>query len=91
MTPFIPPPPRCTARPDHDAGNATRKLIGFALFRRSIGAMVPSTAQYGGTGPAASVQRGSFKVTLDTGSLIAAIGTELPITDLEQSVCASVL
>jgi hypothetical protein len=78
------------ARPDQDAGNSTRKLIGLALPRCSNGDITPSTVQYAGTGPFESTQRGSFSVTPETGSLIAAIGMVPPRAVLEQSVCASV-
>ena len=78
MVPFIPPPPNCAARPLHVAGNATWKLIGFAVGDRSTGAMEPFTVQYAGSPLAASTHRGASSVTADTGSPIAVTGISLP-------------
>jgi hypothetical protein len=69
--PFIPPPPNCAARRDHDTGRTTLKLIGLAVLAVSIGAIVPFTRQCAGTPLAASTHDGADTVTLRTGSPIA--------------------
>src|SRR6185369_3300538 len=69
--PFIPPPPSCAARPDHDAGNTTLKLIGLAVLAVSTDAINPFTRQCAGIPFAASTHDGADSVTLRTGSPIA--------------------
>jgi hypothetical protein len=71
MMPFIPPPPSCTARRDHDAGRTTLQLIGLAVLAVSIGAIDPFTRQCAGTPFVASAHDGADNVTLRTGSPIA--------------------
>jgi hypothetical protein len=85
MTPFIPPPPCCTARPFHSAGSQTRKLIGFAAADVSIGAMTPSTSHRAGDGSLAAIQRGVAIVTADTGKPMALTGMLVPTFAAAQS------
>src|SRR5688572_7505836 len=69
--PFMPPPPSCAARRDHDAGSTTLKLIGLAVLAASTGAMTPFTRQCAGTPFVASTHDGADNVMLRTGSPIA--------------------
>jgi hypothetical protein len=91
MTPFIPPPPSCAARRDHDAGSTTLKLIGLAVLAVSIGAIDPFTRQCAGTPVADSTQDGADNVTLRTGSPIADGTTDDPSRSVVQSATAMVL
>jgi hypothetical protein len=85
MMPFIPPPPSCAARRDHDAGSTTLKLIGLAVLAVSIGAIVPFTRQCAGTPLVASTHDGADNVTLRTGSPIADASTDVPSRSAVQS------
>jgi hypothetical protein len=76
--PFIPPPPSCAARRDHDAGSTTLKLIGLAVLAVSIGAITPFRRQCAGTPLVASTHDGADNVTLRTGSPIADVATVAP-------------
>jgi hypothetical protein len=69
--PFMPPPPSCAARRDHDAGRTTLKLIGLAVLAVSIGAIDPFTRQCAGTPFVDSTHKGADNVALRTGSPIA--------------------
>jgi hypothetical protein len=91
MMPFIPPPPSCAARRDHDAGSTTLKLIGLAVLAVSIGAIDPFTRQCAGTPFADSTQDGADNVTLRTGSPIADGATDDPSRSAVQSATAMVL
>src|SRR3954471_19226110 len=88
MTPLIPAPPSCMARPFHDAGNTTRKLIGCAAGLASSGAMAPVTEQNAALPWAAAVHTGASSVTADTGSPIEATGMLDPVRVARH--CASV-
>src|SRR3954452_23855609 len=74
MTPLLPAPPSCIARPFHDAGNTTRKLMGCAVALASAGARAPVTAQNAGTACVAAVHTGASSVTAETRSPIAVTG-----------------
>src|SRR5688572_12833613 len=76
--PFIPPPPNCAARRDHDAGKTRLKLIGLAVLAVSIGAIEPFTRQCDGTPFVASTHDGADNATLRTGSPIADGGIVAP-------------
>jgi hypothetical protein len=78
MTPFIPPPPICAARPLHAAGKTTRKLIGREVLLASTGAIDPSTRQNAGSPFAASTQVADDSATLRTGSPIADAAIDVP-------------
>ena len=79
MTPLFPPPPSCIARPLHDAGNTTRKLIGCAVGLLSAGARAPVTEQKAGPVWVAALHTGASSVMADTGSPIAVTGMVPPI------------
>ncbi len=89
--PFIPPPPSCAARRDHDAGSTTPKLIGLAVVAVSIGAIDPFTRQCAGAPFADSTQDGADNVTLRTGSPIADGATSDPSRSAVQSAAVMVL
>src|SRR5688572_10622249 len=89
--PFMPPPPSCAARRDHDAGRTTLKLIGRAVLAVSMGAIDPFTRQCAGTAPAASFQVGADSVTARTGSPIADGATDTPSRSAVQSAAVIAL
>src|SRR5690242_15575626 len=91
MMPFMPPPPRCAARPFQAAGSTTRKLIGRAVASGLTGAMTPSTRQCAGVLLTASTHAGARRVTLRTGSPIEATGMKLPRRIAEHSAGVIVL
>src|SRR3954451_3168650 len=78
MTPFMPPPPRWTARWFQLAGRTTRKLMGRALAALSTGAIAPSTAHCAAAVAVAAVHTGAFNVTAETGSPMADTGMLVP-------------
>src|SRR5215218_4502315 len=78
MAPFIPAPPRCTARWFQLAGRTTRKLMGRALDALSTGAIAPSTAHCAAAAAVAAVHAGAFNVTAATGSPMAEAGMLVP-------------
>src|SRR2546427_12445249 len=85
MMPFIPPPPIWEARPVHEAGSTTRKLIGRPYELLSMGAIAPSIEQYAATLPVAATHRGAESVTPATGSPMADVGIVDPRRASEQS------
>src|SRR5262245_28085096 len=87
----MPPPPSCAARPDHDAGNTTLKLIGLDVPLVSIDAIEPLTRQCAATPMAASTHDGADTVTLRTGSPMAVVAMEAPSRSAVQSAAVSVL
>ena len=90
MMPFIPPPPSCAARRDHDAGSTTLKLIGLAVLAVSIGAIDPFRRQCAGAPFADSTHDGADSVTLRTGSPIADGATDDPSRSAVQSAAVMV-
>src|SRR4051812_4794228 len=78
MTPFIPPPPSWMARPLHDAGSTTRKLMAGVAGLRLTGAIDPETAQNENAGSCPPVHTGADRLTDDTGSPMALAGTAVP-------------
>src|SRR4051812_14999106 len=77
----MPPPPICAARPVHEAGNTTRKLIARPCELLSIGAIAPSIKQYAGA-LAALTHLGAARVTPATGSPMAEAGIVFPSRSL---------
>src|SRR5438094_148301 len=69
----MPPPPIWAARPVHEAGNTTRKLIARPCELLSIGAIAPSIEQYAGA-LAVLTHLGAARVTPATGSPMADAG-----------------
>src|SRR5438128_2721994 len=80
----MPPPPICAARPVHEAGNTTRKLIARPCELLSIGAIAPSIEQYAGP-LAALTHLGAARLTPATGSPIAEAGIAVSSRSLVQS------
>jgi len=73
-----------------EAGKSTRKLIGFAVGLRSIGAIESSMLQSAGTAAVAAFHRGALNVTADTGSPIADVGIVAPSVPAVQSASVMV-
>src|SRR2546426_12355642 len=84
MMPFIPPPPIWEARPVHEAGSTTRKLIARPCELLSMGAIAPSIEQYAGAVPALT-HFGEARLTPATGSPMAEAGIVFPSRSLVQS------
>src|SRR5947209_2141284 len=80
----MPPPPICAARPVHEAGSTTRKLIARPCELLSMGAMAPSIEQYARSVPALT-HLGGARLTPATGSPMAEAGTVVPSRSLVQS------
>src|SRR5436853_2612013 len=80
----MPPPPICAARPVHEAGSTTRKLIARPCELLSVGAMAPSIEQYAGSVPALT-HFGGARLTPATGSPMAEAGIVFPSRSLVQS------
>src|SRR3989442_15768333 len=80
----MPPPPICAARPVHEAGSTTRKLIARPCELLSIGAIAPSIEQYAGALPALT-HLGAARLTSAAGSPMAIAGIVFPSRSLVQS------